>query len=185
MRLYIANCTQQIQQFHYRVPETGGAMAGGARIQLIDIGSQVLLTGDLNQFQIDSVVAQHRKYGLVKVDEIDRTKGFSGMCYSIDKPVPVSKIIYVMEQNKSVLDQRGRRTRLEAAVAVNQQIETNMSDPTGVSAQLKKFEVELREEKSGNGPVHEPVNEALRVTRDEDPTPVKEQNQARRRRRDG
>jgi hypothetical protein len=174
MRLYIANCTQQIQQFHYRVPETGGAMAGGVRVQPIDIGSQVLLTGDLNQLQVDSIVAQQRKYGLVKIDEVDRTRGFSGMCYSIDKPVPVSKIIYVMEQNKSVLDQRGRKTRLEAAVAVNQQIETNMDD------QLKKLEFEVKEVETGNGPAHEPVNEALRVTRDEDPTPVKGQNQGRR-----
>jgi hypothetical protein len=179
MRLYIANCTQQIQQFHYRVPETGGAMAGGVRVQPIDIGSQVVLTGDLNQLQVDSIVAQHRKYGLVKIDEVDRTKGFSGMCYSIDRPVPVHKIIYVMEQNKSVLDMRGRQTRKEAAVAVNQQIETNMGD------QLKKLEFELKEEKSGSGPIHDPVNEAMRITRTEDPTPIKEQNQSRRRRRDG
>jgi hypothetical protein len=174
MRLYIANCTQQVQTFMYRTPEESGAMSGGMRVQHIEIGAQIPITGDLNKIQIDSIVAQHSKYGLISVDEVDRNKAFAGLCYSIDKPVPISKLLYVMQNNKKLMDERGRKTRLEAAIAVNQQVENNMAD------QLKKLEIEVKEEKSGSGPEHEPVNEALRVTRSEDPTPIKEANQSRR-----
>jgi hypothetical protein len=174
MRLYIANCTQQVQTFMYRTPEESGAMSGGVRVQPIEIGNQIIIPGDLNQIQIDSIVSQHRKYGLIAVDEVDRNKAFAGLCYSIDKPVSISKLLYVIQNNKKLMDERGRKTRLEAAIAVNQQVETNMSD------QLKKLEIEVKEEKSGSGPEHEPVNEALRVTRSEDPTPAPKQSRGRR-----
>jgi hypothetical protein len=178
MRLYVANCTQQIQQFMYRVPETDGAMAGGMRVQPIEIGQQIAVTGDLNKIQVDSIINQHKKYGLIPVEEVDRNRAFAGLCYSIDKPVPVNKLLYVMQVNRTVLDLRGKKTRLEAAIAVNQQVENTMDD------QLKKLEFEVKEEKSGTGPEHEPVNEALRVTRAEDPTPIS-QARTRRSRRDG
>lgn len=174
-KLYIANCTAQRQSFMYRLPETSGSgEMGGMRVQDIEMGQQIVLSGDLNKFQIDSVVQQHAKYGLIAVDEVDRTRGFTGMCYSVDKPVPVSKLLYVIDGNRKALDLRGKQMRTEAAVAVNQQVENTMSD------QLKKLEIEVKEERSGNGPEHEPIEERMRVTRDEDPTPQRREKRGRR-----
>jgi hypothetical protein len=176
MRMYVANCTQQRQIFMYRVPEEGSGMMGGMRVQDIEIGQQVPLSGDLNKFQVDSIVQQHARYGMVAVEEIDRTRGaFTGLCYSVDKPVPVSKLLYVINANKSVLDLRGQEIRKEAAVAVNQQVETQMEgNVSGAKPpQLEKLEIEVQEEKSGNGPAHKPMDEKLRVTRSEDPTPMR------------
>lgn len=179
MKMYVANCTQQRQSFMYRVPETNGSgMMGGMRVQDIEIGGQTALSGDLNKFQIDAIVSQHARYGLVAVDEIDRTRGaFTGMCYSIDKPVPVNKLLYVINANRGVLDLRGQAIRKEAAVAVNQQVESQMGDSVSGARppQLEKLEIEVQEEKQGTGPTHEPVEERLRVTRREDPTPAPRQ----------
>lgn len=179
MKMYIANCTQQRQIFMYRLPETNGSgMMGGQRQQDIEIGQQVILSGDLNKFQIDAVVDQHARYGLVAVEEIDRTKGaFTGLCYSIDKPVPVNKLLYVINANKGVLDLRGQEIRKEAAVAINDHVEKQMGDSVfgAKPPQLEKLEIEVEEKKFGTGPAHEPLEEKLRVTRNEDPTPAPRQ----------
>lgn len=135
MRLYVANCTNQHQDFIYRLPE-----APGTRLQRIEIGQQTVLSGDLNQLQIDAIIEQHRPYGLVEVSEIDRTKAFIGLCYSVDRPIKVDKIRTAMEINTGVLNARGEQIRREAAVATSNTLEE--------SAPLKALEMEVVEQPS-------------------------------------
>ena len=162
MKLYIANCTQQVQSFMYRVPETPAP-----RMQPIGIGQQIQISGDLSQFDIDAIVEQHSRYGLVAVDAIDRTRPFIGVCYSVDKHVPVDKIKRALEHNESVLIERGRVMRQEAAVALNNSLEEQTDG-------LKNLELTVQEEypdkHSGDGPV---IAEGIRVQRPENTGPVK------------
>lgn len=118
MKMYVANCTQQEQSFVYRVPEYPAP-----RQQLIRIGTQVQISGDLTQTEIDAIISQHRKYGLVEASDIDRTKPFVGLCYSIDKPVRETAIRGAIAHNRDVLAKRGEETRKEAAIAVANAIE--------------------------------------------------------------
>jgi hypothetical protein len=158
MRMYVGNCSQQVQDFYYRVPEEAQGRSSGLRMQKIDVGSQVIISGNLSTPQIESIVAQHAPYGLIRVDEIDRTRPYIGLCYDVDRPIPVNKLKYAIEHNREVLIKRGEEIRKETAVAVNQQLEE-------VAPGLTKSEFTLQEEKTGTGPEHEPLNEALRVTR--------------------
>lgn len=138
MKLFIANCTKQNIDFQYRLPES-------ARIfqRLINIGQQERIHSDnLTVEEIDHIVKQHAPYGLVRVDEIDRTKSFIGMCYSIDKEVNMQRVMSALAHNDDVLEERGRITRQESAVALNNSLE----QATQGQAKLHHTEVAIQEE---------------------------------------
>src|ERR1017187_10151808 len=105
-RMYVANFTQQIQVFIYRLLESSRPF------QLeIPIGGQVEIPGsqgrEIDSKDIDYVIEQHAKYGMIKADEIDRTRRFSGTCYSIGSPVPAAKIEKGLHMNRAALVQQG------------------------------------------------------------------------------
>jgi hypothetical protein len=149
MKMFVANCTQQHQDFLYRVPESTSP-----RLARIDIGAQVQLSGELTQQQIDSIIAQHAKYGLVRADEVDRTRPFIGLCYTIDRPVNINAMKAAVEHNRGVLDARGKKIREEAAIATQNQMAQN--DPG-----LKAIEATIVEDRKDGGTPE--VNETYRV----------------------
>ena len=160
MKMWVANTTKQSHDFIYRLPETPAP-----RMQQIAIGSQIQISGrsggELDSSEIDSIIAQHRKYGLIAVDEVDRSKPFIGLVYSTDRPVPIEKLRRALIHNDEVLVERGVETRKEAAIAVNNAIDEQ-------SQGLKAVELSVVEATSGNGPEHKPISEGVRV--EPDPT---------------
>lgn len=160
MKMYIANCTNQIQDFQYWMP-------GSAKIyrQGIPIGQQIQLSGDLTQHDIDAVIEQHAPYGMVNTTEIDRTRAFVGICYSIDKKINMDYVRRAAERNKAVLDARGKVIRQEAAVAVNNAMEEEaQSARTG---NVNQLEMTITEDTKGGKDIE--VDETTRVTRHEAP----------------
>jgi hypothetical protein len=155
VKLIIANCSQQVVDFIYRLPE-----ANSNRTQRIEIGGQTQIAGDLNGQDVDAIISQHRKYGLVSVDEIDRTKPFIGLCYAIDKKISVEKVRRALEHNSEVLVQRGKDIRQESAVAVNNALEESAPN-------LKALELSVIEEPNKNGTPTQ-ISEGVRVTRHEE-----------------
>lgn len=143
-KMYVANCTQQIQIFMYRLPELNRPFT-----QEIPIGGQVqvagLAGGELSTLDVEAIVRQYSKYGLVEVSEIDRRKPFVGVCYSLDRPVTVSAIQKALEHNIGILDAQGREIRQLAAVGVNQRIEQEMPGLRGLEVQA----IELDNPKTG------------------------------------
>ena len=99
MDLFIGNASRQTFLFAYRVPETTSL-----RTQPIAPGTQEKISGDLSPEQIDAILAQHAKYGLISEAEIDRARAFHGTCYSIGKRITNTKLAYLMNKN---LDQLG------------------------------------------------------------------------------
>lgn len=159
--LYVGNVSKQIHQFCYRSLERPGVI-----IQTIPIGGQIRIAPngaktDLTTPEIDHIVDQHRIYGMLPVDEIDRTKDpFSGLCYSIGRPISTEKLYKAMKKREEALDAFGQKTRQEAALAVNSQIEEQVGP-------LRQLEMSFAEEepKSGYSDDMAHLAEGIRVTR--------------------
>lgn len=167
MRLYIANATKQVHDFIYRLPESPNAHK-----QQIEIGGQIVLAQELNSLDIDAVIEQHALYGLVKADEIDRARAFTGMCYSVDKPVSLPNIQKLFLVNHNALLERGQEIRKAAAVAVESQLQNNLGENAGLGA----VEMSVVEETSGSTRsgiddqnASAPIAEGVRVTRSAEP----------------
>jgi hypothetical protein len=162
VQLYVANVTKQVVQFAYRAVEKSGVV-----VQTIPIGGQVLIAPqgsktDLSTPEIDVILDQHRKYGLVAIEEVESSKiPFHGMCYSIGKPISVERLHRAMKRNEDALEALGKQIREEAAVAVNNQIEGTIGE------NLKQLEMSITEEepRGGYSEDHEPLGEGVRVIR--------------------
>jgi hypothetical protein len=141
MKLFIANCTRQVLDFMYRLPEHPTPIH-----QKIEMGQQIAVPRDLSMPDIEYVVNQHRIYGMVDVKDVDHTKAFIGTCYSVDKPVSINKIQLALSHNTDVLAERGREQRKEAAVAISNQLD----EATGGKS-LTETDVSIVEEKGANG----------------------------------
>ena len=106
MKLFIANGTKQVQVFMYWVAE-----AKSPRTQTIPVGAQIQITGDLSQPEIDSIIAQHVKYGLTAAEEVERSRSYSSLIYSVDRPVKTGLIERALAFNHNVLLLRGKKVR--------------------------------------------------------------------------
>lgn len=137
-KMYVANFTKQVHSFIYRLPGTKNA-----RQQAIEIGQQVRLSGELTQIDVDSVIEQKAPYGFIRADEVGKMRKFVGLCYSIDKPVPMDAIRRGIEQNMKALEVVGANNRKEAALAVASQVEEN------APGSLKALEMTVEEDAKG------------------------------------
>jgi hypothetical protein len=169
MQLYLANCTKQILDFQYRVPEDRSKMPYRTSIAP---GTQQVIWKPDSLPVLMAIVDQMRPYGLVAVNEVDRTREFIGFCYSIDKPVPMDVMMVADDHNTSVLTQRGVEMRKQTAVAMEHQM---FSENDG----LAHMELEIVEDTKGETPR---VAEAIEVNRRNSgkPTSAREQRRARR-----
>lgn len=151
MKVYVANTTRQVQDFVWR--SIGNRSPHRMKI---DVGQQVQLPGEWNTEDVTYLEDQHRRYGLVPVGEIDRTKDFIGVCFSVDKPISVEKIRRALTTNQQVLEERGRTLRQHAAVAVAAQVQADHPD-----AGMTALEMSIQEERKDGGTPE--VNEGIRV----------------------
>src|SRR5450830_1072096 len=135
MKLYIANCTKQIMSFAYRTADTDKMMQ-----QTIQIGAQIQVYKDADHASLDYIIQQHAPYGLIDVSEIDRSKGFIGACYQFDREIDVSKVIHASEHNDNFLAQMGLEYRKQAAVSLNDQLQTESG------GKVSSLSVEVHEE---------------------------------------
>lgn len=160
MRLFIANATHQVQSFLYRIPEQATM-----RNQHIPVGSQIALPEDLSLADIDYVLEQHTRYGLIPVDSIQNSKAFKGICYSVDKPVPAGKIEALMHHNRDELTKLGQKLRQEAALTSNSTLESELQE-NGRPEVLRNLEITVVEENHDERDTAAPVAEAFRVRRE-------------------
>jgi len=136
-KLYLANCTKQRHEFLYHAPEQRQLTK-----QDIEIGSQILVWRDAPRDHLIAILTQHEPYGLVDVADIDRSKHFVGMCYSFDKPIDVNKIMYTVENNDKILEERGLEARKEAAQVISHSLSQVAADSgNGLNA----VDVEIKE----------------------------------------
>lgn len=159
MQLYIANCTRQVRQINFRLPEVSKNVQ-----QTIPMLAQVRAgSPNLSRPDIDAIVEQLSRYGMVDIAKLgerkDPTQQIPYVC-SVDKPVPASVITQVDKHNRGTLIMRGKRVREEAAIASSNFIEDN------APGTLRTLETTVQEEDSGtmtHERGEEPVNVGLRV----------------------
>lgn len=157
-KLYIANATQQIRQFTYWVPEGSRSM-----IREIPIGGQTMI-GDYPSPAVESILSQHQKYGLVSVPEALKSAVFDGLAYQLDKPVSYERIVDLVDKYKSILNQRGRKLRTEAALANNEFIEQQLFNDQS-PARLRSYEMSVEEIKRDQRDETPEISEGVRVER--------------------
>jgi hypothetical protein len=180
MKIYIANATNQVISFLYRLPEQTGV-----RHQHIPVGSQIRLPEDITPEMLDSILDQHTRYGLISVDEVQNVQEFKGTCYSVDKPVPAMKIEMLMDHNRDELVELGKRLRQEAALTSNDVLENELQE-SGRPEILRNLEISVVEENPDPRNETAPVAEGFRVQREGESQyapPRGQQNQGRKNRR--
>lgn len=149
-KTYIANCTQQIQEINYRLPESTKPMR-----YKIPMGKQILL-GDLGTLEIDAIVAQLGPYGLRNVDEIKNSRKKITYLLSVGKPVSGNNIKAAWDNNRGILAKEGKERRQEAAIAANAQMNTEETP-------LNRMEMSVEEVSAGSEPSEDPISEGYKV----------------------
>jgi len=170
MEMYVANCTRQNFIFNYRLSNEPGV-----KHIAIGIGQQQKVPGSLTQAMVDEILRQHKPYGMISVDEINRTKGFIGTCYSIDKKIKVDAIMKGLDHNESVLIERGREIRRAAAVQSNNMIENALHDANvknNMDVKLDELEMIVEEADPKGRKQPDGLQEGITVTHSAGPTPV-------------
>ena len=130
-KFYVINCTNQIFDLCYRLPEKDKLCR-----MLVGIGQQIQISGNLSVPEVESLVQQLSIYGAICADEIDRTKPYIGLCYSLDYKVNIDRIRYGFEHNVGVLDELGREIRKSAALATMAWTDNQMRK-TGIPGHLR------------------------------------------------
>jgi hypothetical protein len=166
--MYIANCTAQVQDFQYTLPG-----AKKARKQTIEVGRQIRISGDLTLAQIESIVKQHAKYGMLACSEVPRAKTFAPYVFNTERPVPRTVTMAAVLKNRELKDKEGREIRDRAAVSVHNAIEQELEAFKPLA--LRELETHIEEvnpkdTKKADGE-HEQINEITRITRTEAPQP--------------
>ncbi len=170
-KLYIANVTSQTQEFMYWLPE-----ATRHYTQTIHIASQTQVPGkDIPKTTIDSILEQHRVYGLVGADEALRGTHFYGLVYSIDKPVPFEKLQRLVDRYRGILNRSGEESRRNAAIATNEYVE-NMLFERQMPHQLTQLDMSVEEMSRPEGFEGAETSQGFTVVRgkDDPPRPVRQ-----------
>lgn len=160
MKLYIGNATRQVIDFKYWVPGVKSP-----RSQIIPIGGQIMVggsTSDWSQADIDKIVAQHVVYGLVSLAEADKQKSFSGMCWSVDQPIPPHKLMRLIDLNQGLLKRRGEEIQKMAALASAQRLQNDLQEQQ-IPENLTTLETSVAEVDPPNDGSYQPVGEGVRV----------------------
>lgn len=113
MKLFVANTTKQRHDFTYRKPETGRLV-----YHPINAGTQAVVL-DGTAAEIDVIIQQHARYGLIDATKIDQNRVHIGRCYSLDKPVPSSVIENAMRDNDDHLNRSAHERRQASVIATN------------------------------------------------------------------
>lgn len=166
MRLYIANPTKQHLIFNYRKPETRNTLS----VQ-IAAGSQSQIEDDrLTKAQIDEIIAQNERYGLVPISQVGKsTRGGTevpSMVFSIDKPIVVSKIFEALEAQDDMLRRRGDETRVNTAAGLQRALEES------TDAEVTVLETEVVQIDAQGKPMDDPnaVHNGVTVKREGAPS---------------
>jgi|SRR5688572_19114348 len=167
-KLYVANASQQVQQFHFWLPE-----ATRPFVQEIPIGSQVLIAGrELPSSVMDGIIKQHEVYGLGTVNQAFRQQKFSGVVYSVDRPVRLDVLQELVNHHRGVLTESGKKLRQEAAIATDDYIQNQIFDAQ-MPGRLQELEMVVEEVERDSRDESPEVAEGTRVSHratDERPT---------------
>lgn len=120
-RLFVANCTRINKRVHYRLDFSADpARRTAPKSQDIPAGRQVCLGGDLNIDQIQTIIGQLNRFGMVGTVDLGRLpRRQCPYLFNIDKEVSAAQIKAVVAHNNGVLTNEGADRRRRLAIAAN------------------------------------------------------------------
>lgn len=153
MKLYICNCTHQDHDFTYRLPETNKVAC-----QRVHAGAQMMVYKDATKDEIDYILQQHEAYGLVDIRSLKTSKGFVGLCYSVDRVIDPENIMLADEQNqKAILDRTVDIHQTNAASI------SSVMDKNGATG-MNSFEQVITEQVKEGGTVKDGHSTTIELT---------------------
>jgi hypothetical protein len=153
-KLYVANCSKFNYEMHYWVENSKKPV-----VTKIRPGGQECVYPQGTRTDHERIVEQHKVYGLIPVNEIDRTNTFVGQCFQYDQPIPHDRLFTTMERNDDVLYEQALERRKEAAAATDDGIRRDAQE---ADVKVGNIEVEIKEvEQKG---VEQTVHEILTVS---------------------
>ncbi len=130
MKLFIANSTRSRFVLNVRVPEIQKIM----RLE-IPSGHQCSFPIDMNQGQLDDVLKQLERYGARKRESVHgKLQDFTGLVYSLDKPISADEIKAGNEQQLDAAQDRSVKQATRSALAA----ELSFRDPKAKSKRSAK-----------------------------------------------
>ena len=135
MTIWIANTTRQTMQIHVRLPEMGRLY-----VRNISSGKQDEIR-DLSPDQEDKFIRHLMLYGGKKRSELHGTmRGFSGMCYSTDKPFNMDEFHYGLEEVLDAADSRSVTEATKSALAADMAMRGPDGERLSVSTEIEMVE---------------------------------------------
>jgi hypothetical protein len=131
---------RQTYEFSFRVPERMSLQT-----HKIEPGTQQKITGTWSPADIDFILDQHAKYGIVRDQDIDRTTAFSGTCYSIGKPIANARLMYLMNHNLDQLIIQGQEIRKANAIGQSALVERALVE-NGRPERVDAFDITVQQE---------------------------------------
>lgn len=155
-RLYVANCTRQNQEIHYRPDFTVEADGRHqvitrfkpALVQTIPAGRQAPLGRDFHADVLHAIVAQLAVYGLTAVTEARSDNRIIPLVFDVDRPIKQAVIEEIMKKNDGILMMQGRTRRQKAAIATNDTVTNLVASQLaqqGTQSEQRKLEVEYEQ----------------------------------------
>ena len=159
MQLHIANATKQDHDFQYLTP-------GIRQPRLLPVrrGSQVVITGQKDE--LENIVSQHRRYGIVDVKEFSRESKFAGLVFSFDGPINVDAIYHALEHHDEVIDGVAQTVRENSTAATNAAIEQHAE---GSNSEVNSTSFELKELPKDQADTSKKVDVMVKADKKADP----------------
>lgn len=154
MKMFVANCTNQVQEFHYSVPGQRSR-----RTQTIGIGNQIQISGELTSEEVDAIVEQKGPYGMFAASSVAQTHQHIQLLYATGKPVTSNQMRQALERNLALMGNEGVRLRQAAAIAVNNGAVENHPN------EFQGMDIEIVEQPAKDGPAPT-INEEIIVRQD-------------------
>ena len=125
MRLNVANTTNQNQIIYYRTHfnERGQQRFEPPRQQDIPAGRQVILGGDMEMPEIETIVRQLTRYGMVGCVDVPRLKKIAPLVFNVGQPVPAEIMRRVRDVGSAIKIEQGRLRRQKAAISVSESVQ--------------------------------------------------------------
>jgi len=134
MKLWIANCTKQIKEIPYRLPES-------RRIFELKImpGEQKALPHDLTKENCDYFINQQKFYGLRDQKTVKNVKEHVGLIYAVvdgDKPNPIdmNRVTEIRERNDEVITEGVEKDMQQTLLAADHTLRSMTGDEGKVNA---------------------------------------------------
>jgi hypothetical protein len=162
-RMYVANCTNQVQTIFYRLDftdrgtENRNARFQAPRQQSVQPGRQIQLGSDFHVRQIEDIVSQLTPFGLIGTVDVPRQTGYAPLVFGLDRPISEDVLNNVKATNEGFLVEQGKLRRQRAAVVVNDAVQNRIKaelDAKGITDVGAPDSVQLtieQQEQSENG----------------------------------